>query len=75
MHACLLPLAFGHFGLPMEMLRLWCSCRAYKLGKERWSYNQLKVEIHDTAQRMRLDPKLAKTVRDAGLLPRISSTS
>lgn len=38
------------------------ACRAYKLGKERWSYNQLKVEIHDSAQRMRLDPKLAKTV-------------
>ena len=40
----------------------FCACRAYKLGKERWSYNQLKVEIHDSAQKMRLDPRLAKTV-------------
>ena len=37
-------------------------CRAYKLGKERWSYNQLKIEIHDTMRGYHLDPKLAKTV-------------
>ena len=48
--------------MPPQVMSSCGACRAYKLGKERWSYNQLKVEIHDSVQQVRLDPKLAKTV-------------